>query len=112
MVGDAFVFGQFDPRLAKTLVTLIPKGDNASHLRNFRPISLCNVAYKVISKVLVNRLWPFLHGIISSLQRSFITNQGTSDDAIIAKEALHFMKKTKVKKGNKAFTIELENAYN
>ena len=54
LVQNAFSFGSFDPRLAETLITLIPKGESPTHLRNFRPISLCNVAYKVISKVLVN----------------------------------------------------------
>ena len=57
---NAFRDGFFDVQLAETLISLIPKGENPTHLRNFWPISLCNVAYKVISKVLVNRLRPFV----------------------------------------------------
>ena len=88
-----------DSRLAGTLVTLIPKGENPTHLRNFRPISLCIVVYKVITKVLVNRIRPYLEELVGSLQSSFIPNRGTFDNAIIAQEAMFFMKKTKVKNG-------------
>ena len=81
---DAFLNGCFNPRLAKTLISLIPKDENPTHLRNFRPISLCNVAYKVLSKVLVNRLRPFLDELVGPMQISFIPNRSTSDKAIIA----------------------------
>ena len=83
MVQSAFTLGFFDPRLAETLITLIPKGENPTHLRNFRPISLCNMACKVISKVLVNRLHPFLEDLIGPLQSSFIPHGSVTDNVII-----------------------------
>ena len=83
MVQSAFNLGFFDPRLAETLITLIPKGENPTHLRNFRPISLCNMACKVISKVLVNRLRPFLEDLIGPLQSSFIPHGSATDNVII-----------------------------
>ena len=51
LVRDAFVHGFFDPSLAETLIALIPKGDELVRMRDFRPISLCNVLYKLITKV-------------------------------------------------------------
>lgn len=48
-----------------TVVTLIPKIKDPTHISEFRPISLCNVIYKMITKVLVNRLKTFLDQIIS-----------------------------------------------
>ena len=60
VVQNAFSFGIIDPRLAKTLIVLIPKADHPKHLKEFRTISLCNVLYKIITKVLVNRIRPFL----------------------------------------------------
>ena len=48
-----------------TFLTLIPKVKNPEIVAQFRPISLCNVIYKILSKVIVNRLKPFLNSIIS-----------------------------------------------
>lgn len=48
----------------KTCVVLIPKCENPKHIAEFRPISYCNVLYKIIYKVLGNKLKPFLDKII------------------------------------------------
>ena len=103
--------GFIDPKIAATLFVLIPKIDNPVHLRNFRPISLCNVIYKIITKVMVNRLRPFLDEIISPLQGSFIPGRGTTDNIIIAQEMMNFMHRSKSKKGAIAFKLDLEKAY-
>nr|KYP71420.1 hypothetical protein KK1_010679 [Cajanus cajan] len=65
-------------------MVLIPKVDHPVSLKEFRPISLCNVAWKVISKVLVARLRPFLQDVIGLFQGSFIPGRGTQDHSIIA----------------------------
>ena len=67
LVKLAFSHGSVDPSLVETVIVLIPKGENPVHLREFRSISLCNVVYKVIMKVLVNRLRPYLANIIGPL---------------------------------------------
>ena len=84
LVQTAFSSGSFDPALAKTLLVLIPKVDNPNHLKNFRPISLCNVIYKIITKVLVNHLQNFFSRIVSPLQGSSIPGRGTSDNIIVS----------------------------
>ncbi|XP_057733751.1 uncharacterized protein LOC130948905 [Arachis stenosperma] len=111
MVRHAFSGLDMDPRMMETLVVLIPKVENPISMKDFRPISLCNVVYKVITKVLVNRLCPHLKEIIGPLQGGFIPGRGTPDNIIVAQEVLHFMKKTKSKKGTLAFKIDLEKAY-
>ncbi|XP_016171319.1 uncharacterized protein LOC107613713 [Arachis ipaensis] len=63
------------------------------------PISLYNVVYKIITKVLTNRLQPFLPDIVSPLQGGFILGRGAPDNIIVAQEILNFMKHTKSKKG-------------
>jgi len=58
LVAHAFDSGSIIPGLAETLIVPIPKVDSPLSLRDFRPISLCNVTLKVIFKVLVNRIRP------------------------------------------------------
>lgn len=77
-VRDAFATGTFDPHLTETLICLIPKVDPPSNFKEFRPISLCNTMYKVISKVLVNKIRPLLNDLIGLFQGSFILGRGTS----------------------------------
>lgn len=64
-------------------MVLIPKHDDPHTFKDFRPISLCNVLYKLVTKVLVHRLRPFLGDLISPLQSSFIPGRGTKDNAIL-----------------------------
>ncbi|XP_016164225.1 uncharacterized protein LOC107606708 [Arachis ipaensis] len=111
LVKKAFAWFDLDSALFDTLVVLIPKVDNPSRMKEFRPINLYNVIYKIITKVVVERLRPFLQDIIGPLRGGFIPGRGTPDNIIVAQEVLHFMKKTKSKKGVLAFKIDLEKAY-
>jgi hypothetical protein len=111
LVSEAFSTGVIDPKLAETLIVPIPKVDVPSTLKDFRPISLCNVLLKTISKVLVSRIRPFLDKFVGPLQSSFIPKRGTADNAIIAQEIVHYMYKKKGKKGCLLFKIDFEKAY-
>ena len=64
IVRSAFLGEFLNPSIMKTLIVLIPKIDNPTFMKDFRPISLCNVVYKIITKVLTNRLRPFLPDIV------------------------------------------------
>ena len=52
LVRDFFATGSFDPLLNKTNICLIPKKKKPRNMTEFRPISLCNVSYKIISKLI------------------------------------------------------------
>ena len=75
-----------------TFITLIPKVKNPERVSEFRPISLCNVIYKIISKVLANHLKPILNDIISKSQNAFIADRLITDNVLIAFKSLHHMK--------------------
>ena len=68
---DFFQTGIMPDGVNNTAIVLIPKMDNPERLTEFRPISLCNVIYKVVAKCLVNRLRPILDDINSPEQSAF-----------------------------------------
>ena len=65
---DALNFGVMPPTLNMTHIALIPKVKSPTCVTEFRPISLCNMLYKLIYKVLANRLKKILSHIISPLK--------------------------------------------
>lgn len=80
-----------DASVNATVIALIPKTKNPISVTEFRPISLCNVVYKILSKVLANRLKVILPCIISGSQSSFISGWLITDNIIAAYETMHTM---------------------
>jgi hypothetical protein len=91
-VKDFFVSRVMPPGINDTAIVLIPKKDELELLKDFRPISLCNVIYKIVSKCMVNRLRPILHDIIAPTQSAFIPGRLITDNVLIAFECLHAIK--------------------
>lgn len=83
VVQHFFADGEMPVGINDTTIVLIPKGNNPEELKDFRPISLCNVIYKVISKCLVNRLRPLLGEIISQEQSAIVPGRMITDNALI-----------------------------
>jgi len=101
-----------DASINRTYIALIPKKASLVNVSDFRPISLCNVIYKLISKVLANRLKTILPHIISPTQSAFIPGRLISDNVLAAYEAMHSMQ-TRMwgKTGFMGFKLDLSKAY-
>ena len=78
---------------------------------NYKPISLCNIVYKIVTKVIVARLRPYLDKLISPLQVAFVPGRKGIDNAIIGQEVIHSINKKKGKVGYMALKIDLEKVY-
>ncbi|GLT66683.1 hypothetical protein SLA2020_390370 [Shorea laevis] len=110
-VRSFFLRGFMLKRLNHTNITLIPKKENPYMVNQFRPISLCNVVYKIISKILAARLKPLLHKLIYPLQAAFVPNRTIQENSILVHEIFHTMKKKQGRGGLMAIKIDMEKAY-
>ena len=79
-------------------------------MKDFRPISLCNVVYKIVSKCLVNHLRPHLTELISENQSAFIRRL-ISDNSITAFECIHHIQTLKRISPLCAYKLDLSKAY-
>ena len=111
VVFEAFQTSSIPDYLNQTLLVLIPKCQGPKSINHFRPISLCNTSYKIISKLIVQRLRPFLDQIISPFQSAFVLGRRGMDNMIIVQELIHTLSLKKGKSGFMAIKIDLEKAY-
>ena len=101
MIRNIFNGGEFDVEICKTVIVLIPKNEKPESFSHFRPISLCNTVYKIITKVIANRL----------MQSSFVPGRHIVDNIIITPEVIHSMTRMKGKEGFMAIKMDSEEAY-
>lgn len=95
-----------------TYITLIPKRKNPKLMSHVRLISRCNVIFKLISKVLANRLKRILGRIISNCQSAFVANRVITDNILISFETLHYMKsKRQGNTAHMALKLDMSKAY-
>ena len=72
-----------------TFLALIPKETNPETFDTFRPISLCNASYKILAKVLANKLKPLIGMLISPLSGGFVKGRHLIENVIQVQEAMH-----------------------
>lgn len=110
-VLDAFNTGRLPPDVVVSLVVLIPKVAAPERISQFRSISLCSVLYKLVTKVLANRLKFLLPDLIATTQSSFVPKRQITDNIILVQEVIHSMHKKRTGKGIMMLKLDLEKAY-
>ena len=104
--------GSLQPKINETYIRLIPKIQSSKTVADYRPIALCNVYYKIISKILTKRLQPLISSIISENQSAFVPGRVISDNVLITHEVLHYLKtSTAAKICSMAVKTDMSKAY-
>jgi hypothetical protein len=104
MVEDSRIKGKVHKAINSTFLVLIPKENHSVTFNDFRPISLCNLIYKLISKVNSNRIKPYLERSLSAEQLGFIKGRRIQDAIGAAHESIHSIKQ----KNTKALILKID----
>lgn len=100
-VEEFFYSRSLNPELNRTHISLVPKSQNPESSDKYRFISLCNFSYKIISRVMVNRLKPWLPNIIVGEQSAFVGRRQVQDNILIVQEVLHQLRVQKERQSSK-----------
>ncbi|KAI0493539.1 hypothetical protein KFK09_023657 [Dendrobium nobile] len=109
-VVDFFNGSPIPKFFSTTSIALIPKNIEVNSWNDFRPISLCSIFYKLISKILVNRLSLLLPKLISSNQMGFVKGRAIVDNILLAQEFCQDLD-TKTRGGNMILKLDIAKAY-
>jgi len=91
-VEDSRIRGKVQSSLKYTFLVLIPKENNPSNFGDYRPIVLCNLCYKLIVKVIENKLNPILSRSLSSDKLGFLKGRQILEAIGMAHKCLHIIK--------------------
>ena len=98
--------------LNSTYICLILKVKCPQKITEFQLISLCNVIYKIVSKVIANKLKGVLLEVISDAQNAFVPGRQITDNILVAFEIMHHLnQRRKGKKGLMAIKLDMSKAY-
>jgi hypothetical protein len=71
------------------IITLLPKQKDATHIKQFRPIYLLNVSFKIFTKVVVNRMTGIATKLINPSQTTFIPGRNIMEGVVMLHETIH-----------------------
>ena len=94
-----------------TNIALIPKVDHLDMITQFHPISLCITLHKLVSRIILQRLKPYITEIINPCQVVFVLGRRMSDNIILVQEIMHMMVRKTGPKGHVTLKLDLDKAY-
>ena len=109
MFTDFFETRKFVKNMNTTFLVLIPKKGGAKDLKDYRLISLGGSLYKLLAKVLANRLKRVMHNLVNKAQNVFVEGRQIMDASLLANEIIDSMIKRKEK--GKLCKLDKEKAY-
>ncbi|GKB27769.1 RNA-directed DNA polymerase, eukaryota, partial [Tanacetum coccineum] len=104
-----FTCGEIPKGCNSTFIALTPKNPDANMVKDFRPISLIGSIYKIIAKILTNRLVGVLGDIVNEVQSAFISERQILDGPFILNEIMQWCRRRK--KQSLIFKVDFEKAY-
>ncbi|XP_071909704.1 uncharacterized protein [Coffea arabica] len=108
---QAFFQGMRLPRsFTSTSILLLPKVAGATQWKDFRPISLCNVCSKIISKIVSDRLGRVLPALVDPWQTGFVPGRGITDNILLTQELVADLDR-RLKHPNLMLKLDMEKAY-
>lgn len=110
-VMEFFESGVLPKSTNDVLLVLLAKVAKPERITQFRPVSLCNVLFKIITKMMVIRLKNVISKLIGPAQASFIPGRLSFDNIVVVQEAVHSMRRKKGRKGWMLLKLDLEKAY-
>ena len=104
--------GSLPPSLCHSFINLIPKVESPKYISEYRPISLSNVLYRILAKVLANRLKKIMSQLISKHQSAFMLDRLITNNILVAFETLHYMRNHCTgKTGFMALKLDISKTY-
>lgn len=110
-VLNFFQTGVLAESTGNTHLVLIPKVKAPTMVSEFRPISICNFMYKVISKIIAKRMQPWMNGIIAHNQTAFVPGREISENIILLREILHTFKQPNRVEKQFVLKVDLAKAF-
>ena len=95
-VLDFFKHGNLLAKVNAIVITLVPKVLNPKTTNELRPIACCNIIYKLITKMMCNRLKEILHDIIATNQAAFVIDRSTIYNVMIREDLVRLYNRNKV----------------
>ncbi|XP_074267464.1 uncharacterized protein LOC141590805 [Silene latifolia] len=96
----------------RTSISLIPKTDCPEKVEQFRPISLCNVVMRIVSKCIANRIKRIMPDLVGQYQNGFVPGRSITDNILISHELFHYISTKKTgKNGVMALKVDMSKAY-
>ncbi|WOL04215.1 hypothetical protein Cni_G12936 [Canna indica] len=94
-----------------TKLVMIPKHEKSRKIQEFRPIAVCNTIYKIVAKIIANRIRSVLDKIISKEQMAFVPKRHIQDNVLVVTKMVNSFYKSKASKPYILLKLDLEKTY-